>query len=163
MVTVAVEAPTINAAVQLGPILSAGLGGAGGKGFGLRSGAMGVYDTEEANLVIVGRKAFAPRAADQLRDKGYDFAYFWIPGSHVQPDWDIQEGKWFNALQFEAVCGVVVGVRVGVNLAEILDFAAGWTTVDICGDDEAAIEKREERAFKKRKASDDKASGGAVR
>ena len=57
MVTVAVEAPTVNASLQLGKSVL-GIGAAGGKGFGLRSGAIGPYETGEANLVIFGAKLF---------------------------------------------------------------------------------------------------------
>ena len=38
-----------------------------------------------------------------------------------------------------------IGARVGFNFAELLDFFLGWTTLDICKDDIATIEKREEK------------------
>lgn len=161
MVTVAVEAPTVNAAIQLGP-LPVGFGAADGKGFGLRSGGIGIYDTGELNILCLGSRTFVPRERDLERDKGYEFTYFWIPGCHHQPDWHIHEGKWGNGFQFEAALGLVVGTRVGVNLAEILDFVLGWTTLDICGDDIATIEKKEQLEFKKRKATDNKTTGGDV-
>lgn len=118
----------VNATVQLGPFMT-GLGIAGGSGFGLRSGGMGVYDTEEMNLLYGGLKEFVPRGVDQQRGKGYDFDYVAIPHTGSASN------GWFNWFQIEAALGIVVGVRAGFNPAEMLDFVLGWTTVDICHDD----------------------------
>lgn len=157
MVTAAVEAPTVNAAVQVGPLM-AGLGAAGGGGFGLRSGGIGVYHTEETNFFTLGHRLFAPRDLDQYRDKGYEVECFWFPGlrsnSKGISESRSEEGQWFNACQFEATFGLGVGVRAGVNVAEILDFILGWTTLDICGDDIAAEERREAKALEESKKAD---------
>lgn len=145
MVTVAVEYPTVNAAVQLGPMMTAGLGGADGKGFGLRSGAMGAYDTAEENILCLGRRAFVPTPLDRERGKGYEFDYLWLPGlfpnAKAASVAHATEGKWFNSWQFEAALGCVLGLRVGVNLAEILDSLLGWFCLDICDDDIATTEE----------------------
>lgn len=138
MVTVAVEPSIVNASVQLGPLMT-GLGLAAGEGFGLRSGGAGVYDTEEVNLFYGGYKAFNPTEFDQQRGKGYEFRY---GGPYLKRQ--TPEGLWFNWLQFEVALGFVVGVRAGLNLAEITDFVLGWTTLDICGDDIATIIQEEQ-------------------
>ena len=78
MVTVAAEVPAVNAAIQIGkPVL--GVGVAGGKGVGLRSGTVGVYETSEANFVLFGEKIFVPKERDLYRKKGYRYTYMWDP------------------------------------------------------------------------------------
>lgn len=149
MVTVAAEAPTLNASIQLGKSVL-GIGAAGGKGVGLRSGSVGVYDTSEANLVLFGAKLFVPRERDLDRNKGYDYTYMWFPWRDDENEFlgTFEEGEWFNAWQLEAALGLGVGVRVGVNLAEIADCLLGWTALDICDDDLATIEAKELRKHK---------------
>ena len=153
IVTVAVEDRTVNAAVQFGP-LAAGVGRADGRGFGLRSGGVGVYDYSEANILCFGHREFQPRIADLDRGKGYEFDYLCIPVRRSRPDLKVHEGKWFNWFQFEAAIGCGVVLRVGFNLAEALDFVLGWATLDICGDDIAIPVAKEQRAFRQRKAAD---------
>ena len=37
--------------------------------------------------------------------------------------------------QVEAVVGILVTLRLGLNVGELVDFVLGWTTIDIYGDD----------------------------
>ena len=159
MVTIAAEAPAVNASIQLGKSVL-GVGTAGGKGFGLRSGAVGLYETGEAHLIILGGKLFVPRERDLDRNKGYDYTYMWLPWRNDEDEFlgTFEEGEWFNAWQLEAAIGLGVGARAGINIAEIIDFILGWTTLDICGDDIATIEEKEQTEFK-RKKSDNKMNG----
>jgi hypothetical protein len=156
-----VEAPAVNAAIQCGP-LPVGLGVAAGKGFGLRSGALGTYDTGELNILFIGYREFVPGEIDLDREKGYEFPYLWLPGLGMLPDNSREHGreppagKWFNVWQFEAALGLGAGIRAGVNLAEIVDFVLGWTTLDICGDDVAVMDEREQREFRKTSPPDGK-------
>ncbi len=134
IVTVAVETSIANAGVQLGPLIT-GVGLAGGYGFGLRSGSMGAFETEEVNLFFGGKKMFTPSEYDQQRGKGYDIWY------GVDSDRKTPKGSWFNWCQCEVSLGAVIGGRVGVNVGEMLDFFLGWTTLDICEDDDATIRR----------------------
>ncbi|MEK7269589.1 MAG: hypothetical protein AAB215_01455 [Planctomycetota bacterium] len=52
-----------------------------------------------------------------------------------------------QGLNVEAAGGVILGGRAGINLFEILDFLAGFTTLDIAGDDGPTIEERVDRLF----------------
>lgn len=147
MVTVAAEAPAVNAAIQIGkPVL--GVGVAGGKGVGLRSGTVGMYETSEANFVLFGGKLFVPKERDIYRNKGYHYTYMWAPWLSDEDEFigTFEKGEWFNAWQLEVAVGIGLGARAGINFAEIVDFLLGWSTLDICGDDIAAIDKeRRER------------------
>lgn len=40
-----------------------------------------------------------------------------------------------DTYQLEAVAGLGLVFRLGINIGELLDFGLGWTTVDIFGDD----------------------------
>jgi hypothetical protein len=150
MVTLAVEAPTANASIQVGKAVL-GIGAGGGKGFGLRSGALGVYEAGEANILLTGVKYLVPNEDDRNREKGYEYSYQWLPWRNENEGFigSFDEGRWFNAWQLEADLGLGIGVRAGVNLAEIVDFILGWTTLDICGDDIKTIERKDAEAFER--------------
>ncbi len=143
MVTLAVEAKTLNASVQISKGVC-GFGLAHGPGAGLRSGAWGLYESGEINIVLGGFKSLVPSEADRARGKGYDYSYSWIPWEHEQENFfgTYEPGGWFNAAQVEIAAGLGVGARVGVNLAEILDFLLGWTTLDLCQDDVQSMNRR---------------------
>jgi hypothetical protein len=158
MVTIAGEAPNVGVSLQLGNS-AVGIGMGGGKGIGLRSGALGMYETAEFHLGLFGAKILEPDKTDFFRGKGYEYSYEWTWISkedeydqfyrehHKHKDalntnGTVEEGEWFNAWQCEAALGLGVGARAGVNLAEILDFVLGWTTLDICDDDLASYDKK---------------------
>jgi len=143
MVTLSGEALSVNAAVQIGPAVI-GIGGVEGKGFGLRSGAVGIYRTEEDNHILGGSRTLVPNQQGRERDKGYEYYYGWYPwGDKNSYRCRFEEGEWYNAWQVEATLGLGAGVRAGVNLAEIFDFILGWTGLDICEDDISKIRKDE--------------------
>lgn len=159
MVTLSVEATGLNASLQVGPaVLGAGI--ASGKGFGLRSGAVGTYEFAEINLGIFGGKMLVPNDRDLDRDKGYGSFYRWFPweddDDENEFEMEIKEGKWFNSCQIECAAIAGVGARAGINVAEILDFILGWTTLDICGDDIGIMDKKERENVGKCKESDNK-------
>lgn len=164
IVTVAGEAPAFNASVQVGKGVL-GMGLAGGKGYGLRSGAMGCYETGEGNFILVGFKVLVPNKADLDRDKGYDYQYHWFPWSRSEDKFGgtFDEGRWFNAWQIEAAVGVGVGARVGFNPAEFMDFIMGWTTLDICSDDIRTMDRKEAKEFQKSKNADNQPPEDAAR
>jgi hypothetical protein len=147
MITMSLEERGVNASAQAGPLVL-GAGAAGGKGFGLRSGAMGTYEFVEINTLVWGTKLLSPHEGDLDRNKGYEVSYTCIPFAHNEPDMDVREGKNFNGWQVECALMLGVGVRAGVNLAEIADFLLGWTTIDICSDDVATMDKREQEQLK---------------
>ena len=114
MVTISAEATGMNASLQVGPaVLGAGV--AVGKGFGLRSGAVGAYDFGEVNLAIFGAKILIPGESDIYRDKGYESFYRWFPWEDNQDEnefeMQIQEGKWFNSFQIECALNAGIGAR----------------------------------------------------
>lgn len=184
MVTLSVEATGLNASVQMGPaVLGAGL--AHGKGVGLRSGAMGAYEFGEVNLGIFGGKYLVPGERDLDREKGYVSFYRFFPWIDGEDDddrfdrelregkssWDddedenpfdmeVKEGEWFNAFNIECSVMAGLGARAGINIAEIMDFVLGWTTLDICGDDIATSEEKEQREFRRRKGADNLPDAG---
>ena len=99
-----------------------------GYGFGLRSGAVGSYEFEEAIIFpmpVSVKRELRPSKLDRERGKGYDFDLL---------D-DHRNGGWFNWGQVEVAVGVLVGVRGGVNFCEIADFVVGMVGIDICDDD----------------------------
>ena len=143
MVTLAAEAQTVNVSFQVSKgVLGYGL--AYGPGVGLRSGTWGIFQSSEINAVLFGFKTLAPSAGDQERHKGYDYSYSWNPWEHEEENFfgTYEEGEWFNAWQVEVAAGLGIGARAGVNLAEILDFILGWTTLDICKDDIQSLKRR---------------------
>lgn len=151
MVTVAVEGFGVNAAVGFGPG-TIGLGAASGKGFGLRSGVAGVYGFSELNLwPCFNSKTLLPHESDSDRDKGYETEYaYWLFREDGDSDEEYaatgETGGQFNNFQLELALHLGVGARAGINLMEIVDFILGWTTYDVCGDDAALQEAREQRA-----------------
>ncbi|MCX7009266.1 MAG: hypothetical protein NTY53_18810 [Kiritimatiellaeota bacterium] len=48
---------------------------------------------------------------------------------------DAQGVRASDSYQLEAVAGLGLVFRVGINFGELLDFILGWTTIDIFGDD----------------------------
>ena len=143
MVTLAAEAKTVNASFQVSKCIL-GFGLAHGPGVGLRSGTWGIFESGEINAVLSGFKLLVPSAGDQERHKGYDYSYSWIPWEHEEENFfgTYEKGEWFNAFQVEVAAGLGIGARAGVNLAEILDFILGWTTLDICKDDIQSLKRR---------------------
>jgi hypothetical protein len=137
MITVAGEFPAAGVAVSgwhFGLAIPLYFGN--GHGFGLRSGAMGLYEFDEGtwlNMRIA--KHLNPSELDRERGKGYDFFLHFDDNSH---------GGWFNAGQVDVAVGVGAGVRAGVNFCEIADFVVGLVGVDICDDDIAGRYGRHE-------------------
>lgn len=152
MVTVSVEETGVNASIQF-LTASTGLGTARGKGVGLRSGALGIYEFSEINLGLTGEKTLNPNERDQDREKGYKETYVFFPwwDKHGGVEMELEEGGKITEANIECAVCVGLGVRAGINLAEILDFILGWTTLDILGDDIATIEKREMEASRRRR------------
>ena len=136
-VTLCVEEKGLNVAARVGP-LTAGIGAQVGKGFGLRSGALGRYRQGELQTILTGSVLLEPSEFDKSRGKGFELeCSTFLPFSPY--DEGLKDGKWHNHFQIELTACVGVGIRAGVNLAEILDFLLGWFTIDICSDD---LEKR---------------------
>jgi len=129
MITAAVEFPVIGVAVSG---VHVGLSPSyftltDGRGFGLRSGAVGSYEFTEAMWYwVVFIKDLTPSKFDRERGKGYNAGMY---------ESYYNRGGWFNAGQVEVAVGVGAGVRAGVNFCEIADFVVGLVGVDICNDD----------------------------
>jgi len=151
VITIAAETGHVNASIQIGKG-TLGAGVSGGKGIGLRSGALGIYEYAEINLVLLGNKALLPREYDILRGKGYDYHFYWYPWRKQEDelDVDLDEGGKFNLLQIELAACLGIGARVGFNFAELVDLVLGIFTIDILEDDLATIEKNEQRQHQQR-------------
>jgi len=135
MITIAGEFPMIGAAAWIG-MWGATMSGGEGHGFGLRSGAVGVYEFSEWGFILVGLKELEPSEADRARVKGYQGGF----GLDEHCGGGLR-GGWFNLGQVEVVAGVGPAVRAGVNIFEIADFILGWASTDICNDDVASRRK----------------------
>lgn len=156
MFTLAVERAVLNASVQVSRTVI-GVGLAEGNGYGLRSGALGVYEFSEVNLFFYANKQFIPNQYDMDRNKGYLMHHYFNPFDPIGKDVprsSLEEGSCCNWWQIEATAGLGVGIRAGVNVAEILDFILGWTTLDICQDDIRWIEEKSHIKLKKEKKAD---------
>ena len=99
-----------------------------GDGFGLREGYIGSYEYREVVLMLppvggVFDLAFSPE--DDYRRKAYAVG---SPGREENVFW----AQW---LSVQLSVGFYYGVRAGVNLAEVIDFMLGWTTLDLLEDD----------------------------
>ncbi|MBN2589521.1 MAG: leucine-rich repeat domain-containing protein [Sedimentisphaerales bacterium] len=131
MITISGEAVAVGATigvanrVHLSPFY---LGG--GYGFGLRSGAIGLYQNSQMVCFFFPfANDFSPSKFDSYRGKGYSWDFIEFQHS----------GEWFNLGQIEAAVGLGVGVRAGINIFEIADFFVGFAGIDICNDDIAGV------------------------
>lgn len=53
------------------------------------------------------------------------------------------------ATQVETQASFIVGLRIGFNIGELLDFILGWTTIDIYGDDFQSRKRTKDEGEKK--------------
>lgn len=161
IVTVSVETNAVGAALQAGPFLLGAYGG-NGSGVGLRSGCIGSYDFAEEVILLSGKKMFAPNSDREGKPYhlescvlAFPFQVLALGMIHVpfgllgiEPSWTVaklwreerplklEDGYWCTYLQCEVAFGAVIGVRAGLNPAELLDFILGWAGIDICSDDQ---------------------------
>ncbi|MEI7945653.1 MAG: hypothetical protein WCJ02_03105 [bacterium] len=126
IVTLAGEDQTISCVARVMFPFGVSLGQ--GEGFGLREGYVGRYEYREIVLMVPPAIGFFDLAfvpADDCRKKAYCVG---SPGLGENQYW----AQW---LSVQMSVGFYYGVRVGVNLAEVLDFVLGWTTLDLMEDD----------------------------
>jgi len=123
------------AMAQAGPLMS-GIGVAGGAA-GLRNGYFGICEGGmEMEFIFWGYKSFSPgdcndHTVERLQNKQYEFgqtALFIVEDTAFA----------FKSFQIEAALNLGIGLRAGLNFAELIDFLLGWTTVDILNDDVTA-------------------------
>ncbi|OGV37924.1 MAG: hypothetical protein A2X48_01325 [Lentisphaerae bacterium GWF2_49_21] len=77
--------------------------------------------------------------ARDSRNKSYESGgIFLISAAETKSSNDI---FWPYFTQVEAVAGFGGGIRMGLNLGEMIDFILGWTTIDIYGDDAGIIKE----------------------
>lgn len=127
MVTLAGETQTISCVARV--IFPFGVSLGQGEGLGLREGYVGRYEYREIALMIPPAIGFFDLAfvpSDDYRKKSY------CVGSS-----GFEENQyWAQWLSVQMSGGFYYGVRAGVNLAEVLDFVLGWTTLDLMEDDQ---------------------------
>ncbi len=126
IVTLAGETQTITCVARVMFPLGVSLGK--GDGFGLREGYIGSYEYTEIVLMlppISNNFALEFIPEDDYRRKTYGVG---SPGREENVFW----AQW---LSVQLSVGFYYGVRAGVNLAEVIDFMLGWTTLDLLEDD----------------------------
>ena len=126
IVTLAGEDKTISCVARVMFPFGVSLGQ--GDGFGLREGYAGSYEYREIVLMVPPAIGFFDLAfvpTDDYRKKSYCVG---SPGLEENQYW----AQW---LSVQMSVGFYYGVRAGVNLAEVVDFVLGWTTLDLMEDD----------------------------
>ena len=133
MINVGIEGGTVTASVQLSNQV-VGFGGPSTEtvGYGGMNGWFGKYFVTESNFWSI---ANAEDPSDptilpffhRVNPDDESFAY--------NPDW---EDKWTKYWHVEASVACVYGARLGVNVAEVVDFVLGIVLIDIAGDDDAS-------------------------
>jgi hypothetical protein len=135
VLTFAVEDQGVHVGLQALPLVM-GAGYADGSGYGLRNGMAGAYDYSEFSLGVMGRKTFSadePGRASKSCDIVWATPLFLTQGplryfsvGHSDPvcPWNI-----------EGAISLGFGLRVGLNLAELVDFTIGLTGFDLLQDD----------------------------
>lgn len=142
ILTVGVEKESVGASVWLG-CFGGGLHiASGGTGFGLRGGHLGLYrmgipdhpeygiETGRSVLLFNSR---AYRASGDASQRSIDKNYavhniFFI--KITMDDTDLR-----SCGQIEVALGIYGGLRIGLDIFEIVDFLAGLVTLDLMGDD----------------------------
>ena len=98
-------------------------------------------------------EAFVPYNTDCSRDKQYlamgRFPFYQEMGKSPYITGRCSPGDGpprniYHTTQIEAVAALGLGIRLGFNPAELLDFILGWTTLDIVNDDLEARKLKEE-------------------
>ncbi|MCE5229255.1 hypothetical protein LLG95_06620 [bacterium] len=103
----------------------------------------GPYDAppkQEWVLGLWGFELFEGSDIAELRCKSYDarqYLFFAIPSSPEILRDETREKKypWFYYTQVEAVVGLIINLRVGVNVGEAADFVGGFMGFDLYSDD----------------------------
>ncbi|WFB34863.1 hypothetical protein P3T73_11900 [Kiritimatiellota bacterium B12222] len=142
--TVAGETGLVNANLQLGKA-NLGVGAQSGHGMGLRSGAIGMYETGDLNLLLVSAKYFEPNDEAYYRGKGYEYTVTWQKNKKDDGDrldLEMDEGGNFNLFQIEFSASLGLGIRLGINFAEMADFFVGIFNFDPLKDDRKAVAER---------------------
>ncbi len=133
VVTVAVEDHTVGFSARV--MFPWGLCIAEGSGWGLRDGHIGAYDYMDRLFAIplpvpgaLYDIDFSPES--DYRDKGYT-----LQTIKQHPPYDMSDYQVSQFFSVQVSAGLYYGLRLGLNLAEALDFILGWTTLDILQDD----------------------------
>lgn len=152
----------VGVTVHAGPV-STGLGIMGPTA-GLDGGTLVSFKDQaesELQLLVFGFDAFKSPNATRYKERGgCQFLCIQDPtaplsfsfGSHdVNPfkslPLDLYPPTWVEhpgITQFEVSLAAGVGIRVGFNVMELVDFVCGWTTLDILGDDSYRKKLKEE-------------------
>jgi hypothetical protein len=120
IMTLAVEDHTLGLVVR--PIVPLGICVGDGDGWGVRDGYIGHYQyTERTGGIPFGDGLL-------VNDVSFQPTSDWRHKSYTS----FETPQLFNV---QAKAGLYYGVRVGVSLAELLDFVLGWTSMDIMTDD----------------------------
>lgn len=151
IITVAGEVGFVNANLQIGEA-NIGVGATGGYGAGLRSGTIGVYETSDLNLILVSAKYFEPNEHAISRGKGYEYTvypHFWGGEENDFAEVEMEYGEKYNLFQIELSATLGIGLRLGINFAEMADFILGFFKIDLLEDDQKGVAARKEEILRR--------------
>lgn len=106
-----------------------------------------VPDDSSVTGTVFGLEQYTARGTGHARGKGFKaLSRFPFLTTDLRPSTFVDLGgrgervspgpyPHYYYSQVEAYLGAGLGLRVGFNLGELLDFVLGWTTIDIFGDD----------------------------
>lgn len=122
----------IGVSAQAGPFLT-GLG-VFNDSHGLRSGRLGECKASEFELLVLGMKSWHLQGPPPRRK---DFGAMQFMGLGIITDHWLVGNKPLAPMtgNFEVAAGVGIGLRLGFNVTELIDFFLGWFGVDVLGDD----------------------------
>ena len=144
IVTLEAETGSYGASARVGP-LKAGLSYKSPEGFagGLRGGEFGAHESSEFTIAFFGADRFAVSEKDIPEKRGKEFHARSPFGTErslrdhpalLKDDISFAPPHYFT--QIELSFGLFLGLKVGLNLGELVDFLLGFLFVDILSDDE---------------------------
>jgi hypothetical protein len=109
--------------------------------YGLRFGEFGYFDQSyDVHFLFAGSGCGSAPGPDPWRRKGYTYDQLFgliMPGLNSSMFRTPAPGqKGIVWAQVEGAAALGVGVRAGVNVAELVDFVLGFATIDIMDDDQ---------------------------
>lgn len=134
--TLATERRVYGGNAMLGPFFAGLAYQSTGVGYGLRAGTTGHYrtgpgpDPEQLGNSVLLLNSIYHESLEGCRTKGKDFQ---AKNVVVLAAYDLRGHN--SAFQIEVSLGLYAGIRLGLNLAELLDFILGITTLDVLSDD----------------------------
>ncbi len=106
-------------------------------GYGVRGGQIGRYTYAELHIALIGFNTFYlskdryPRSDE--RSKGFEKCHLWFTPGLGGPRSHVEAHPCYG--NFELMASFGIGLRVGFNVLEAVDFLLGWVGIDFLKDD----------------------------